>query len=79
MSVTLNFLHNHPLDCADALRHRDVSDATTQKFKQLYEVGHSPSSALEVHKYDLQCQHGDRNAYVAADRSRVPDLQWCYR
>ena len=45
----------------------------------LLQDGHSPTSALEVLKYDLQAQHGKDYFSVAGDRHYCPDLQWCYR
>ncbi|XP_071500591.1 uncharacterized protein [Diadema antillarum] len=77
--VTLNYAHNHPLSCADALRRNDVSEATKEKLRSLFEHGHSPSSALDLLKYDLQEEHGDNYIYASADRSICPDIQFCYR
>ncbi|XP_041479165.1 uncharacterized protein LOC121426833 isoform X1 [Lytechinus variegatus] len=77
--VTLRFEHNHPLSCADVLKRKDVSEATVTKLKTLFQNGHSPSSALDMIKYDLQEEHGDQYVYVSADRSILPDPQFCYR
>ncbi|XP_071959838.1 uncharacterized protein [Antedon mediterranea] len=68
--ITLKWDHNHEVASADALRERDVSDGATEKLLELYRSGHSPSSALDTIKYDLQ---------EAADRAHCPDLQSCYR
>ncbi|XP_038068031.1 uncharacterized protein LOC119737634 [Patiria miniata] len=70
--------HGHGLSCADALRRRAVSEDTIGKLKDLFESGHSPSSALDALKCDLREQHGEQYVY-AADRSVCPDLQFCYR
>ncbi|XP_072168858.1 uncharacterized protein [Diadema setosum] len=77
--VTLNYAHNHPLSCADALRRNDVSEATEEKLRSLFEHGHTPRSALDLLKYDLQEEHGDNYIYASADRSICPDVQFCYR
>ncbi|XP_031169028.1 uncharacterized protein LOC116059903 isoform X2 [Sander lucioperca] len=71
--------HNHGLAGADALRKRDVSAITIERLTELFERGHSPSSALETIKYDLQEEEGDEYVYAAADRAICPDLQFCYR
>ncbi|XP_072527443.1 uncharacterized protein [Salminus brasiliensis] len=71
--------HNHNLHVGDALRYKDVGEEAIQKLKKLFEAGHSPSTALDVLKYDLQLEHGDRYPNASADRSICPDLQFCYR
>ncbi|XP_025088136.1 uncharacterized protein LOC112560469 [Pomacea canaliculata] len=71
--------HNHNLYGADSLRHRDVNDETIAKFKGLFSKGHSPYSALEMHKMDLQMEHGGDYIYRAADRAFCPDLSFCHR
>lgn len=77
--INLRHEHNHRLFCADALRKRDVSSATTETLRMLFQSGHSPSSALDTLKYDLQEQKSDNYIYATADLSICPDLQFCYR
>ncbi|XP_076050088.1 uncharacterized protein LOC143030765 [Oratosquilla oratoria] len=79
MVVKLKCTHNHPIRAADALKHRDVSEEVKQKFLDLFSKGYTPSKALELHKYDLQLEHGDNYIFVCADRAITPDLQYCYR
>ena len=79
MIVSMNPTHNHPIECADALGHRDVSQETTLKFVEMFKNHHSPASALEVFKFDLQMKHPDKYHYLCGDRKVVPDPQWCYR
>lgn len=79
MIVRLNFSHNHPIHCADALKHRDVINEVKKIFINLYESLHSPSSALNAYKYDLLEENGEEFAHISADRAKCPDLQWCYR
>lgn len=77
--VNLRNEHNHRLVCADAYSKRDVSTVTIGRLTELFERGHSPSSALDTLKYDLQEEEGERYFLAAADRSIVPDIQFCYR
>ncbi|CAL9690696.1 unnamed protein product [Knipowitschia caucasica] len=79
MIVNMRYIHNHPINCADALKHRDVSDEVKETFLKLFKAGHTPSSALEIHKYDMQTEDQDDFVFNSADRAKIPDLQWCYR
>ncbi|XP_033117849.1 uncharacterized protein LOC117117603 [Anneissia japonica] len=78
-SIRLNNIHNHQILCVDAFRRRDVNEETVKKLKDLFERGHSPSSALCIIKYDLQEEHEDKYMYASADRAVCPDNQFCYR
>ena len=71
--------HNHGINTADALRHRDGSDGVRTKFLDLYKHGHTPASALQVHKMNLQLELDENHFQAAADRRQCPDSQWCYR
>lgn len=71
--------HNHYLHCANNVRHKDVSAETKRIFLDLFESGHLPYSALDIHKMDLKSLYKDDYYKIAADRSKCPDLQWCYR
>ena len=78
--VTLGFNHNHPLDTASVLRHRDVAPYVSAKFAELLSTGYSPLAALAVHKYDLCLEHGPRQYLnFVNDRHHFPDAAWCYR
>ncbi|XP_064631784.1 uncharacterized protein LOC135489974 isoform X2 [Lineus longissimus] len=79
MIVELEHKHNHPINAADALRHRDVSETVADKLLDLIKQGYSPSKALELHKYDLQMEYGDDYVLKCADRFICPDLQFCFR
>ena len=78
-SINMKWRHNHPLESADVLKHRDVYDEVAEKFKSLYASGHSPSSALETHKCDLYLEDDIHYTVKAADRFYCPDLQCCFR
>ncbi|XP_042339831.1 uncharacterized protein si:dkey-75a21.2 isoform X2 [Plectropomus leopardus] len=72
-------VHNHNIHALDALRHRDVGRKAVEQLTELFTAGHSPSSALNVLKSDLQVQFGKDYINALADRSICPDLQFCYR
>ena len=76
---TINNHHNHPVHCADSVRYRDVADETCEEITRLFESGHSPSTALDVLKFQLQDKPGDDYVVLAADRALCQDLQYCYR
>lgn len=77
--VSITNEHNHNLHVPDALRYKDVGQEAIQKLKKLFEAGHSPSTALDVLKYELQLELGEDYAYASVDRSICPDIQFCYR
>ena len=77
--VTLKQEHNHNLDCAEALMYRPVSDETINKLTSMFQDGQSPSAALTNIKYDLQEEHGENYFYIAADRSVIPDIDFCHK
>ena len=79
MIVRLNFTHNHPIHCADALKHRDVSTEVKKIFIGLYKSLHPPSTALNAYKHDLPEQYGEEFVHISADRAKCPASQWCYR
>ena len=79
MVVIFKNIHNHLLLTADTLKHRDVSEETVTKLRELFSKRHSPTSALNTIKLDLQIEHGDNYVVEAADRSKCPDLQFCFR
>ncbi|XP_034253910.1 uncharacterized protein LOC117652856 isoform X2 [Thrips palmi] len=78
MEVRLRHWHNHPILSTDALRFRRPTQATKEIFLDYFKKGHTPSSALKCHKFDLQVQHGDDFFKSHADGSICPDLNWCY-
>ncbi|XP_052464895.1 uncharacterized protein LOC128021631 isoform X1 [Carassius gibelio] len=78
-SVRLYNVHNHNIFVAEALRHKDVGVKAIETLTQLFEVGHSPTSALAVLKSDLLAEHFNKYVYVSANRAICPDLQFCYR
>ncbi|KAJ8043334.1 hypothetical protein HOLleu_10378 [Holothuria leucospilota] len=78
--INLIWEHNHEVECADAFRKRDVNDTTKEKLLELFRAGHSPSSALDTLKYDLQSDNtNEEYLRLSADKSICPDLQYCYR
>ncbi|XP_071854151.1 uncharacterized protein [Apostichopus japonicus] len=78
--VNLKWNHNHEITSADTFRKRDVSDATREKLLELFSAGHSPSSAIDTLKYDLQMENNDEDYLrLSADKATCPDLQYCFR
>jgi hypothetical protein len=75
----MKFRHNHPLNAADALKHRDVGDDVKQKLIQMFQDGYSPSGAHTQLLYDLQMEHGEDYVVIAADRKYCPSGQDVYR
>lgn len=76
--IFLKYTHNHLILVADALRHRTPSDEIVEKFKKLFSRGHSPSSALNIYKSELQEEHDDEYYKIVADGSKCPTRRWCY-
>lgn len=46
--ITFRHSHNHSVDSAAFLRHRDLSDETRKRLLDLFRQGHSPSSAIQA-------------------------------
>lgn len=71
--------HNHNIYMTDALRVSNMEDSTKGKRTNLLEAGHSPSSALDVLKYELKVEHGNDYVFYMTDRELCPTLMNCYR
>jgi len=79
LKVQIRGCHNHTVNTAAALSHRDVDPSVCNKFKQLFTDGYSPSAAYHLHQYDLQTEHGGQYYKTSGDRRYCPDKAWCYR
>lgn len=77
--MRMTFTHNHPIKVAEALKFRDVSDATKKKLEELLLSGYRPSAALNLLKYDLQLDDPEAYVFRSADRAQCPDKQYVYR
>ena len=79
LEITLDFMHNHNINSADALRYRPVSEEVKGKFIELFSEGYAVSSALAKYKEDLRrnCSE-DEFTVKMADRSVVPDYFWVF-
>ncbi|KAJ8261768.1 hypothetical protein GJAV_G00158190 [Gymnothorax javanicus] len=77
--IVVKFEHNHPLNGASALKHRDVSEDAKAKIDHLLLDGYAPSAALEKFKFDLQLDDPDNYVTNSGDRAICPDLSWVYR
>ena len=42
--VHLNYHHNHPNKCLQALTFRDIAPSTAQQIKEMFEKGYSPGN-----------------------------------
>ncbi|KAG1686743.1 hypothetical protein GQR58_008620 [Nymphon striatum] len=76
--VEFKYCHNHELISANSLKERDVSDEAKQKLQELFQNDHSPSSALEAFKIDLEFSEGENYDIDAADGAHLPDAGYCY-
>ena len=77
-SLTINYQHNHAIECSTAYKYFPVSDETKSIFTQLFKSGYSASSAYNKHVKDLQNEHGDNFIRISADRSLLPDFKWTF-
>ena len=78
VTMQLNACHNHPIEAADALRFRPISDETRHRYYELFRLGHSPSSAFSEYETVLMMQNDTIQAYSLADRSTNPKLNDVY-
>lgn len=77
--IHINHHHNHLLVTKEALRRRRPCKAVEEKFRDLFSKGHSPSSAVETHKFDLRTESPEDYFITSADRSKCPDVKWASR
>ncbi|KAK3915750.1 Protein melted [Frankliniella fusca] len=76
--VTLHHCHNHPIRSCDSLRFRKPTTKVEKLFLDMYKNNHSPSSALALHKYDIQVNNPENWFEILADGAACPNLQWCF-
>lgn len=75
--LRLTYTHNHPITSAHALSFRDIGVETKEAFYNLFEMGHSASSARHAHQQALYIQ-ADSEAEAQrklADRAQNPLIQ----
>ena len=81
LDIELEFIHNHAINSADALRYRPVTEEVKNKFSNLFDQDFTPrcATALTKSKDDrrLLCS-ADEFTHIIADRSRVPDYFWVF-
>ena len=68
--VKFNYIHNHPIICADALRFRKVDPKVEETVQKLLDENLAPSA---VHQRLIESL--DNSDHVA-DRSELPDYKW---
>ncbi|KAH0998495.1 uncharacterized protein LOC125505058 isoform X1 [Dendroctonus ponderosae] len=66
--------HNHPIGSDEVLGCRPVSKATKQKLANLFDYGHTPSTAMACLKLELQSSRDDYE-HALKDRSICPKYQ----
>ena len=70
--------HNHRLEAVDVVRFRRPTKEVKDLFIDMFQKGHSPSSALQCHKFDLQVKHGSKFFVAHADGAQCPSIKCCY-
>ena len=78
LNISLNYNHNHSIESAFAVKYHDVDSETKDAFKNLFEDGHSASSAYNEYKNQLMRKHGADYVTVSADRAIMPDYKWVF-
>ena len=75
--LKISFNHNHPITSAYALSFRTISAETRQKFFELFNNGHSASSARHIHEQHLlmDAATDEQKQYSLADRALNPSIQ----
>ena len=73
-AIYIYFSHNHPIYCADALRHRPLECNVEKKIHKLFDRGYSPSTALHAYKLELQIQNPQEYENLSGDGSICPNL-----
>ncbi|XP_077289686.1 uncharacterized protein LOC143913658 [Arctopsyche grandis] len=72
--VELKYIHNHPLDTAEVLRFRPLSNDIKEKLVILFKKGHTAASALESIKLELFLDYDEKYFEIASDRFYVPAI-----
>ena len=76
--ITIDFVHNHSIESANAVKFHDVSLQTKERFLELFAEGHSASSAYQDYKNFLMGKHGEQYVKISADRAIMPDYKWVF-
>ena len=77
--LKITFDHNHPIKAAHTLSFRDVSTDTKKELTDLFEMGHSASSARHAHEQRLLHEAEMDKQVMLADRAQNPNPQDVYR
>ena len=78
LEITLDFMHNHNINSADALRYRPVSEEVKGKFIELFSEDYAASSALAKYKEDLRRNCSEDEFTVKMADWSVPDYFWVF-
>ena len=74
--IKIEFVHNHSIESANAVKYHEVRKETKNKFFELFGEGHSAASAYHDYKNHLMAKYGDNFVTVSADRAIMPDKKW---
>ena len=78
LRIDFNYVHNHPIKCAEAYAFSPVSNDTRNRFLQYFEDGESPSSAYRHNKAFLKAKYKEEYPKISSNRSYAPDYKWVY-
>ena len=78
LELKLDYLHNHSINSADAMRYHPVSKECQDEFTALFKEDHTPSNALAQYKKNLRSNNDENDFLAMADRSVMPDYMWVF-
>ena len=76
----LNVSHNHPTQCAEALKYRKPSQQIKQQFMNFFKDGHTVATATDMYESKLEEEMGETEFYKKrCDSSLFPPYWNVYR
>jgi len=77
--ITLTWNHNHPINVEEVVRRQTVNPETNAKLLYLYDHGHTPRSAQQYIRIEIEDTLGEDEHldYKLATRSICPDYRHC--
>ena len=73
--LKIHFDHNHPVKAAHTLSFRDVSSEAKKELTDLFEMGHSASTAKHTYEQKLLYEESENPQVALADRAKNPNRQ----
>ena len=77
MKVTVNFGHNHYINCSDFLRYK-TPFRKVKKFEEMFRKKHTPASALRTHFHDIEQQYENESYKYLGDGAYTPAQHYGY-